>query len=387
MNLCFPYASVYMLELGLNVTQVGIIASLYMFSQVIFSFLSGPITDKLGRRRATAIFDIISWCIPCLIWWQSQGFYFFFVAALINGGMKVTVNSWDCLLVEDAEKKDIPRIYSLAIAMGQLCAFFAPISSILVSKLTLVPAIRILYLNAFILMAIKIILLYIFSRETETGKTRLAETKGKNIFQIAAGYGEILKIIIHSRGTAFSLTIAILAGGAGIVAMINTVFWQIIASRKLEVPDASLPLFGVLRSVIAIIFLFFIMPRLSKGLLKLPLLTGFISYFIGQTILILIQPEWSGKYYFLVISLIFDGFGFASLATLGDSLIALHLNRAERARVLAILHMIIMVATAPFGWIGGILSGFSRNLPFVLNLCLLLAGMCATVIFYRREHR
>ena len=57
MNLCLPYATVYMLALGLNDVQVGIVASIYMFSQMIFAFLSGAITDKLGRRLSTAIFD------------------------------------------------------------------------------------------------------------------------------------------------------------------------------------------------------------------------------------------------------------------------------------------------------------------------------------------
>lgn len=387
MNLCFPYASVYMLELGLEVTQVGLVATAFMSTQVIFSFFSGPITDKLGRRKATAIFDSIGWCIPCLIWWRAEGFFFFFIAALINGAMKVTVNSWDCLLIEDAEKSEIPKIYSLAISMGQLCAFFAPISSIMVSKLTLVPAIRILYINAFVLMTAKVIILYLCSKETKNGTVKLKETAGKSIFHLAAGYGEILKIISRSRGTAFSLTIAILAGGGGIVAMINMVFWQIIVSKKLLVPDPLLPLFPVLKSIVAIIFLFFVVPRLSKGLLKLPLLAGFTSYFLGQAILILIQCDWSGKYFLLAISLIFDGFGFGALAMLAESLIALHVNLAERARVMAIQHVIIMAATAPFGWIGGLLSKVSLTLPFVLNITLLLAGFFVTVFYYRKKSR
>ena len=39
MNLCLPYASVYMLSLGMNDVEVGIISSIYMFSQTIFSIL------------------------------------------------------------------------------------------------------------------------------------------------------------------------------------------------------------------------------------------------------------------------------------------------------------------------------------------------------------
>jgi hypothetical protein len=55
-------------------------------------------------------------------------FWFFLVAASCNGAMKVTTNSWDYLLVEDAEKSQITHIYSLVIMCGQLSALFAPIS-------------------------------------------------------------------------------------------------------------------------------------------------------------------------------------------------------------------------------------------------------------------
>src|SRR5690554_2404228 len=112
MNLCLPYATVYMLALGLNDVQVGIVASIYMFSQMIFAFLSGAITDKLGRRLSTAIFDFLAWSVPCLIWASSQGFWFFVIAALLNGTMKITQVSWDCLLVEDAPKDIITHLYS-----------------------------------------------------------------------------------------------------------------------------------------------------------------------------------------------------------------------------------------------------------------------------------
>ncbi|MDR2246921.1 MAG: MFS transporter, partial [Treponema sp.] len=240
MNLCLPYASVYMLALGLKDAGVGFIASAGMLAQVIFGFAGGVITDKLGRRKTTAVFDFIAWSIPCLIWMGARDFRFFLAAALFNGTLKVTQNSWDCLLVEDAEKSQVTRIYSLVIVCGQLSALFAPISSILVSRLTLVPAIRILYLNAFIVMTAKIFLLYRFSQETRTGMIRREETRGRSVASLLAGYGRVLKIIGGSKGTIFSLIIAALVGA---VQMVNTTFWQVIVSRKLLVPDPLLPLF------------------------------------------------------------------------------------------------------------------------------------------------
>jgi len=382
MNLCLPYVSVYMLALGLNDTRIGFIATIYMLSQAVFAFFSGPITDKMGRRKATVVFDLLSWCIPCLIWWRAQNFWFFLTAALLNGAMKVPTNSWDCLLIEDAEKKEITNIYSLVIICGQFSAFFAPIASVLVSRLTLVPAIRILYVNAFIIMAIKTLILYLASKETVIGKTRMAETKGQSIFKLAGGYGGVVKIILHSKGTVFALVITALIG---IVGMINITFWPVLVSKKLLVPDPMLPLFMVLRSILAIIFLFFVMPKFTKGLLKFPLLLGFTCNFVGQALLILTPIDGMLKYPFLCLSLAFDGFGGATLFMLAESLFALHVNPDERARISAIMHMIIMAATAPFGWLGGFLSDISRNLPFALNLFVIAAGILVTYFYYLKN--
>ena len=64
MNLCLPYASVFMLSFGMSDVQVGIIASIYMFSQTVFAFLSGAIVDRYGRRFSTAFFDFWPGAFP-----------------------------------------------------------------------------------------------------------------------------------------------------------------------------------------------------------------------------------------------------------------------------------------------------------------------------------
>jgi MFS family permease len=381
MNLCLPYASVYMLAVGLDDVEIGVVASVYMLVQVASAFMSGPIIDKMGRRASTAVFDFAAWCVPCVIWVLARDFRYFLAAALFNGLMKVTTNSWDCLLVEDAEKSQITRIYSWVIICGHMSALFAPISSLLVSRLTLVPAIRILYVNAFIVMAAKIALLYRFSTETRTGMARRRETKGQSLFALLGGYGRVVRMMASSRGTVFALAISSLVG---IVGMVNTTFWQIIASRKLGVPDSALPFFPMLRSLIALAFFFTVIARISQLRLRNPMLLGFASYLCGQALLVLTPAGGPLRYPMLCVSLLFDGFAVGMLAMLAESLVAIHVDAAERARALAIMQMSIMFISAPFGWIGGILSNMSRDLPFVMNLALIAAGIALTAAFYRK---
>ncbi len=380
MNLCLPYATVYMLAFGMNDIQVGIVTSIYMFSQMICAFLSGAIVDKMGRRKSTMIFDFIAWSLPCLIWAFSQGFWFFVVAALLNGTMKITTVSWDCLLVEDAPKDKITHIYSWVMISGNLSALFAPISSILVSQLTLIPAIRILYINAFIIMTAKLLILYKFSTETAVGKIRREATREMSWGEMMSGYKGALRKILHSRGTIFALVISILVE---IVAMLGMTFWQIIASRRIGVPDTLLPIFPMARSILSIILFFTIIAHIKQSKLKWPLYGGFISSIISCILLISISKTGVLGYVILSVSLIFEALGVAVLSTLRESLVAIHVDHTERSGIMALLQTTVMLVSVPFGYIGGLLSDISRILPFVLSITLLLLGVLATAIFYR----
>ncbi|NLC20166.1 MAG: MFS transporter [Clostridiales bacterium] len=368
MNLCLPYASVFMLALGLNDLQVGIVASVYMFSQMISAFLSGAIIDKMGRRKSTMIFDFLSWSLPSLIWAFSQGFWFFVVAALFNGLMKITTVSWDCLLVEDAPKDKITRIYSWVIIFGNMSALFAPISSVLVSRLTLVPAIRILYINAFVIMTAKLLILYKFSTETAVGKIRQEAARNMSWKELLSGYKGALHKIRASAGMIFAIIISILVE---IVAMLGTTFWQIIASKRIGVPDSLLPVFPMLKSILSIILFFAVISRIKQSRLKWPLYGGFASSIVGCLLLISVRGTDVWGYLLLSFSLLFEALGGAVLNTLRESLVAIYADPEERSNVLALLQTTVMLVSVPFGYIGGLLSDISRALPFVLCIFLL----------------
>jgi len=382
MNLCLPYATVYMLTFGMSDVQVGIVTSIYMFSQMIFAFLSGAIIDKMGRRLSTAVFDFLAWSLPCLIWASSQGFWFFVVAALLNGMMKITTVSWDCLLIEDAPKDKITQIYSWVIIFGNLSALFAPISSVLVAKLTLAPAIRILYINAFIVMTAKLLILYKFSTETGTGKIRREACRNKSWGQMLSGYKTALRKIFNSRGMIFAIIVSILVE---IVTMIGMTFWQIIASRRIGVPDTLLPIFPMARSILSIVLFFTVIARIKQSKLKWPLYGGFISSILGCLLLISITNIGGWGYVILGISLVFEALGGAVLNTLRESLVAIYADPEERSGVMALLQTTVMLVSVPFGYIGGLLSDISRSLPFVMSITLLLLGILATALFYRRR--
>lgn len=183
-NLCLPYASLYMAALGLSPAQIGYVASINIVAQVIFAVLSGVVTDKLGRRRTTFLFDTLSWSVPEFLWMISQDFRWFAAAAVFNGAWRVTENSWSLLLIDDMKQEDIMPAFSLTQMLGLFSAFFAPLSKIAIDAFGLVPTMRVLYGVTFVSMTVKFILVQKFSVETSVGCRRMEATKNKSLFRL-----------------------------------------------------------------------------------------------------------------------------------------------------------------------------------------------------------
>ena len=158
-NLYAPYVSIYMLALGLSDVQIGLITSIGLVFQIVTTLLSGAITDKLGRKRTTLIFDLISWSVPCLIWAVAQNFTYFVVAAIVNSIWRVTANSWQCLLVEDTDPGLLVDIWSWIYIAGLIAAFVSPITGLLIDHYSLVPTMRGLYILSFVMMTAKFLIM------------------------------------------------------------------------------------------------------------------------------------------------------------------------------------------------------------------------------------
>ena len=200
-----PYVSVYMLALGVKDSQIGLIVSIGMVLSIISALLSGAITDKLGRKRTTYLFDLFSWSIPCLIWAVAQNFNYFLIAAVVNSVWRVTHNSWSCLLVEDTDPETLVDVYTWIYVAGLLAAFFAPLASILINQFSLVPTVRGLYIFAFAMMTFKFVIMNGMVTETKQGLIRMEQTKNQSLFSLLSGYKGIFREILHTPQTLFTL--------------------------------------------------------------------------------------------------------------------------------------------------------------------------------------
>ena len=365
-NLYSPFVSVYMAALLLTDRQIGLVASVFMFSRAIFALLSGAVTDKLGRKLTTLIFDIASWSIPCLLWAFSQNFWWFIIAAAFNGLMQITDNSWICLLVEDAEKTMLTKIFSLLHMIAQIAVIFAPLAAILVNQLSIVPAMRILYIFSFLSMTIKFFLLYRFGDETEVGRTRLRETKDMSLWRIMSGYGDIFKRIFASHDMVLALAFTTIFS---ITWMVSGSFFGLYVTKTLDIPEHFLAYFPIVRSLVIAAFLYLLQPKLEKFGFRYPMLIGLVI-FVESYILLIFTP--ANSLYILFIFIFFDAVAYSFVVPRNDSLTQILIEPSERARIRGLMGVIVLGLSIPFGYIAGWLSDMDRRYPFILISVLLV---------------
>jgi len=367
--LYLPYASIYMVALGVSDEQIGLIASISWGFQVVFALFSGVITDKLGRRKTTLLFDLVSFSIPSLISAIAQNFWFFLIAGMINSLWRIVHNSWSCLLVEDTDPDELVEIYSWLYIAGLLVAFFAPLAGLLIKRFTLIPTIRGLYFFAAFMFTVKAIATYFLTQETEQGKIRMKETQGQSIFVALTEYKAVIRGMLRTPQTLITIGVMLVLSATG---LITGSFWGILVTEKLHIADQNLALFQVIRSIFMLLFFFIGLPRIRSLPFKIPMIVSFLGLLFSQFVLI-IAP--SGSYLVLVLSIALEACSYATVGPLVDKMTVVTVDAKERARIQSLMYVVVILLTSPFGWIAGKLSSINKTLPFVLNIGLYFLGV------------
>lgn len=376
-NLYAPYASVYMLALGLTDSQIGLIASIGLAFQVVWSSLGGAITDKLGRKRTTLIFDLISWSIPALVYAVAQNVAYFVIAALINSLWRVVHTSWQCLLVEDTDPDILVDVFAWTHIAGLLAAFVSPLTGLFIDRFDLVPTIRVLYLLAFVMMTVKALTTNALVTETRQGQVRMQETRDQPLLSVLREYPALVRQILRAPATLLTASLMLVLS---VCLMIRNTFWSILVTEKLQIPAEHLAFYPFARSVTMLLFFFLIMPRLRAMDLRRPMLIGFLGLILSQVVLLISPP---GGYLLILIATVVEACSVPTANILLEKLVVVTVDARERARIMALLYTAILLFTSPFGWIAGRLSEMNRSLPFILTLTLFAVGGLLTYLTSR----
>lgn len=368
-NLYLPFVSVYMAALGMSPMEIGWVSTLFFASQMFWALMSGVLTDKLGRRMCTLVFDCLSWSVPALLWAGAQNAAWFYVAALFNGMWRVTENSWHLLLIEEADQNKLVHLLAIAHIAGLIAGFVAPLAFFIVRAFGVVSAMRGLYLFTFVMMTLKFVLCYIYTHEPALGRKRMEETRNVSIFSALLSGGGVLRHMLKSRN--IMLTVALLASYQAVQNVTGS-FWPLLVTDKLGIAEENLSVFMTVKSLLMMASYFLIVPRVEVRNPKRPLQISLLMLLAGQ-LMMLVLPE--GSYVLVVLYVVLEAIAFSVLGPLTGSLQMVSVDEDERARMLGWFFAMTMMVTAPFGVFAGWLSEMNRALPFIFTSVMVLVTM------------
>lgn len=378
-NLFIPYASLYMLALGITESQIGLVSAAGLTFQMVFALFGGWLTDRYGRRLTTLIFDITAWTIPTLIWSVAWNIWFFLAAAVLNATVRIVQNSWNCLMIEDARPDERVHIFSWIEMANILAGFFAPLAGWFISRYTLVPAVRGLYFLAFVMMTAMILLRNRYTTETRVGLMKIEESRRHTFAQSFREYPAALAHLVSNPLTFTAFLLVLLNT---IHVQLKNIYLGIILNRGIGIPQASIALFPAVTSVIVMFIYLFIMPLIGNRDPKKPLFWGFATLAVSYLVL-LFSP--GGSFLFVMVSTVIGAVGIALVTPFVNSNLANHVEDNHRAKTMSLIYAVIYGGTAPFSWIAGAISAVNPRLPAAFFAAVSLAGIAALLLLMRLE--
>lgn len=371
-SLFTPYQTIYMRKMGLSSLEIGTTLTIGFLLQMFFALVGGVVTDKMGRRKATVIFDTIGWTMPCLIWAFSQNFWWFLIAAAVNGVYQITNTSWNCLFIEDCPPEHITNAFTLIQMCGMLSVFFAPLMVILVGKYDVVPVMRCVYFIAAFSMLAKFLLLYHFGGETAVGKIRMKETKDISYFTLLKGYKNVFWQMI--RSSKMRLVVYFMAL-TNIIQIATTNFFSLYITEKIHLSDEIVAVFPVFRTMVMLAFVVGFQNLFQRLRMKSSFIIGFLMY-IASHLLLLAAPE--KNLWLVVCYTVLEAAAYAVIMPRKDSLMAQYVDITERSRIYALYNVFMIGLSVPFGSIIGGMFDFNPALPFVFNIAIFVICIVLT---------
>ena len=176
------YLGLYMKAQGITDQQIGYLIAIGFVSGAFFSLFSGAVTDFLGRKKTTLIFDLIAWPLSLLIYFLAPTSGILWWHQYCNNIARIVNVSFTLMMVEDAEDEERKAAFTLSNIIGIFSGSLSPWPVCWSTDLGIIRAERILLLLAALSMTIMFFWRNHYYVETRIGREILHENQQKKRF-------------------------------------------------------------------------------------------------------------------------------------------------------------------------------------------------------------
>lgn len=208
------YISLYLKEIGLTDTALGRLMVAGTVASFLFSFISAPLVDRMGRKRATFVFDLLSSALPPFVYLFSKNFFFALLAVILFNSNKIMSLAYYLVMIEDSDEESRIVAFNLFNIITVAAGLLIPIAGIFVDRYGVVATERVFLIVSFLMMTAMILFRNMLLKETAIGEKLRAASAGKGLaafFKEAyKPYGDAMAFLRRNRAALLFVLINIL---------------------------------------------------------------------------------------------------------------------------------------------------------------------------------
>ena len=261
------YLSLYMKGLGVTDHQIGFLISLGSVAGAVSSFVGGPVTDRLGRKRTTLIFDFIAWPVALTLYIFASNFWLFALAMVINNCWRIVSVSWNLMVVEDADNEQRVAAFNLLNIVSVATGILTPLAGLLVRSVGVVTAERVLLGFGVVSIGTQVLVRNHYFTETSVGREilrrrREARARGQRGPGFWTTYREAFAAMRRPR-VRRTVALVVLYLLLVPVGSFSSLYFAPYLTETLKLGQAAISLLGGLYSAVLLVVLTFVVPRLA----------------------------------------------------------------------------------------------------------------------------
>ena len=317
------YLSLYLEAEGLSTSNIGLLMTVANASALVFSLVAAPIVDRMGRRNATFVFDLISSALPCLLFLAGGKLVVALIAQAITGLNRIMSTGYYLLMIEDTgEDNSIGAMnwFNIILVGAGLCT---PIGGFVVSRMGLVDGEKLFLILSFISMTAQAIVRHILVKETPTGERMRVQRSSISLRETLGNYRNAMKYMFSNKPVLSAMIINGLVYAYYTIGTTISMFFAPYFADFRGLTGVTLGMVGGIYAGGTLFSMLLINPRIKpKQLYPATIISALISI-LGFALLMLC-PQGNTALLFIAIVLISLSYGV--LKTIADSLLALQMT-------------------------------------------------------------
>lgn len=375
------YLSLYMKSQGIGNKQIGYLIAINFIFSAVFSLFGGVISDHLGRKKATLIFDFISWPLALLLYAISNSFWMFAIGMIMSSFNKIVAVSWNLMVVEDADHKQRVAAYNMLNIINLSTGIITPIAGILVATIGISSAERIFLIFAAISMSTMILVRNHFYVETKVGQEILDSKVKFNIREIFKNgiYAGAIQAILKRKEILLLLSVYVLFTVYAPIGTFFSLYYAPYMNEVLGIQKSALSILGGVNSAVMLIVFAFVIPVISRFNLVINMIIGTIVQAAALFMLIVIPKNNLTIIIFCVVTF---AIGYSLFRAFNDSILAEVTDGKERAGIYSMLNTVISILSALAGLASGYLYAYNPRSIYVLSIGILLISCIFLILFF-----